>query len=601
MRAEFGCKRPYNIGMDEKELIKQKVDMVALVGETVQLKRAGSNWKGLCPFHGEKSPSFMVNPEMGIFKCFGCGEGGDCFAWVMKIEGLSFGEALQLLAEKTGVTLKQYKPSDKEQRSARLMELLAAAAEFYHYLLMKHPVGEPGREYIKGRGMKKETVEAFKLGWAPDDWEAVQRFLVQKKKFTHQELLDAGLIIGREGRSGFYDRFRGRVVFPLRNVRGQVVGFSGRIIIKDDKAPKYINSPETLLYHKGSMLFGLEVVKQDIRKAGRVILVEGEMDMLSSWQSGVKEIVAIKGSALTEEQIRLLQRYTSKLVLALDMDLAGDQAARRGLQMAEAAGMEVRVVQIEGGKDPDDMARQNPEGWKKAVDEAREVYEFLLDSAIRRHGLDSGYGKQKIVAELLPMWRGIANEVLLSHWIGKLAQRVGVDEGIIGQQIGNRQTRERNVELSPEVGEERKMRDVLEEQLTGWWLGYQPDKLLEESMKKRLRSVWVRRLLLYLEEKGTADGWLAELPEELRSKVAEVMMMPEVSQDLGAAPLDVVDGWFRRLVEIDTKDEIQDVQRKMQEAEDGGDELQLQEAQSRFSELTQQLRRLQQASSKTGG
>jgi len=262
--------------MDERELIKSKVDMVALVGETVELKKSGANWKGRCPFHSEKTPSFMVNQELGIYKCFGCGEGGDCFSWLMKIEGLSFRESIVALAEKTGVTLSNKVFDTNDQEKQEILSCLEKASSFYKYILHKQEVGAKARDYLANRGITKEAQNEFGLGYAPEDWGILMRML-GKAGFSESVMEKAGLITG-DGRK--YDRFRARVTFELRNVRGQIVGLSGRIIEKNDKAPKYINSPETLVYHKGQMVFGLDVARNAIRENGRLIIVEGELDLI---------------------------------------------------------------------------------------------------------------------------------------------------------------------------------------------------------------------------------------------------------------------------------------------------------------------------------
>lgn len=522
--------------MDEKELIRSKVDMVELVGQTVQLKRSGANWKGLCPFHQENSPSFMVNPEMGIFKCFGCGEGGDCFTWLMRIEGMSFSEALMSLAEKTGVELKRHAPSQEDRNRSRILAALTEAEGFYTYLLLEHQGEEAveAREYIYGRGITEEALRVFGLGFAPKRWDVLQKVL-RKRGFSLEELSGAGLI--KKGERSWYDAFRGRLMFALKNVRGQTVGFAGRILDADAKGPKYINTAETPVYHKGELLYGLEVTKNAIRTAGRVVLVEGELDAISSWQVGVQEVVAIKGTALTEEQIRILKRYTNVLILALDMDMAGDKAARRGWQMAETAGMEVRVARIPEGKDPDELARSDSKKWKQVVDSAVEVYAFLLDSARERYDLDTAHGKRQLVEELVPVWQEIGNDILQSHWVGELAKAVHLDEALIWKQIrsGKREVGRTKLEENVQVkkSEIKTRRDELEELWVGGLLRSDPQRLLSAEIRELVRKEWLIQLIEVFERDVLIEqgDWQRQLPEALRENVGELLLLVSVAPD----------------------------------------------------------------------
>jgi len=317
--------------MDQIEQIRQKVDVVELVGEQVVLKKAGRNFKGLCPFHEEKTPSFMVSPERQIFKCFGCQEGGDVYGWLMKREGMEFAEALRTLADKVGIELKSFRPSKEQQVREKLLEINHLASEYYHYLLMTHKLGKKALQYLMKRGITKALMKRFKLGYSSNEWEGLINFLVKKKGYKVEELEMAGL--GIKGQRGYYDRFRNRVMFSLFDHRSRVVGFAGRVFEKEETQAKYVNTPETSLYHKSNILYGLEITKEAVKKANKAVVVEGEIDAISSYKAGVKNVVAIKGSALTEGQVELLKRFCENIVLALDADVAGDQAARRKIQM----------------------------------------------------------------------------------------------------------------------------------------------------------------------------------------------------------------------------------------------------------------------------
>ena len=426
--------------MDQVEEIKGKVDIVELIQEHVPLKRAGRNFKGLCPFHGEKTPSFIVNPELQIWKCFGCSKGGDAYSFLQQIEGMEFGEALSNLAKRVGVTLESYKPTQGEQVKERLVKINTLAGQAYHYLLTQHKLGQGALEYVKGRGISDEAIEKFRIGYAPESWGLMLEFLVRKKKLAVEDLQRAGLII--KGQRD-YDRFRNRIVFPLSNHRGQIVGFAGRVMPgADEKAGgKYVNTPETEIYHKSELLYGLDITRAEIKAKGQAVVVEGEIDAIASWQGGVKNVVAIKGSALTEKQVELLRRICDTVILALDTDMAGDAAARRGISIADSVGLMVKVINSKSEtlnpkhfKDPGDWASKDPEGWKKAVAGAIPVYDFYLQSAVERYGLDVT-GKKKIGQELLPIWAGISDEIVKAHYIKLLAKTLGVEEEDVRAQL----------------------------------------------------------------------------------------------------------------------------------------------------------------------
>src|SRR4030042_2577005 len=381
---------------DQASEVKEKTDIVAILSEYLDLKKSGRNFKALFPFHSEKTPSFMVSQELQIFKCFGCGEGGDVYDFLQKYEGMDFYEALKYLANRVGVKLKTLSSGQKGEKE-RFYEINSFAQRFYNYLLTRHPVGKKALSYlIRDRKLKIETINTFGLGYSPDNPYALKRYLSDKKKIPQKDLIEAGLVFAKEGR--VFDRFRRRVIFPLHDHRGNVLGFAGRILPTENNKDlaKYINSPETLLYHKSNILYGLNITKKDIRERGFAVIVEGELDMISSWQVGVKNGVAIKGSALTQEQIKLLSRYTQSVILALDADVAGDMAARRGIQIAEKEGLEIKVARFRKYKDPDDLAKKDPRKLPLYINNAIGIWDFYVDSAFERLGSDTGTQKAKL-------------------------------------------------------------------------------------------------------------------------------------------------------------------------------------------------------------
>ncbi|MDQ3098272.1 MAG: DNA primase [bacterium] len=415
--------------------IKDKIDIVEYIGRAVQLKKAGRNFSGLCPFHGENSPSFNVSPDRQIFKCFGCGVSGDLFTFVMQHDGLSFPEAIKMLADEAGVEIQKVESPQSRAASdlkERLYEMHDAATAYYHFLLTKHEVGEESREYFQNRGIDtaSEVVTLFHLGYSAKSWDGLGEFL-KKKGFTTEEIIAGGLGVKSPSTNtqglGFYDMFRGRVMFPLYDKAGHVVGFAGRVL-GVDKTAKYINSAETAIFHKREFLFGYFQAKEYIRKKGEVILVEGEMDMLSSFQAGVKNVCAVKGSALTEEQITLLGKICNRLLLCFDADKAGDMAMRKAILLAEDRKMEIKIVQVKNGKDPDEAIRKGVQNWIESVENAIPYYDFIIQSALKRYDVKNAIGKRDIIQEVLPQLRSIKDIIIQSHYLQKLSTYLGISE-----------------------------------------------------------------------------------------------------------------------------------------------------------------------------
>lgn len=414
--------------MDPIDEIKQKIDVVDLVGEYVDLKKAGRNYRGLCPFHGEKTPSFMVSPELQIFKCFGCGEAGDIFSFYQKIEGLEFPQALENLAEKAGVKLpkKSYDP-DKSQKKV-IYALNELSAKFYNYLLTKHKVGKEALKYLKDkRGLTDATIKDFNLGYAPDSWDSLVGFL-KGKKHKGEEILAAGLIVS--AKSGNYiDKFRKRITFPLTDLSGNVVGFTARVL--DDGEPKYLNTPETLVFHKSSYLFGLDRAKVALKKDGAVF-VEGQMDVISAHQAGFLNVVASSGTSLTIGQLKLLSRYTNDITFAFDSDSAGLNALHRAIELAEKEGFNIKVAMIpEEYKDLDEFIQADSKKIKAFLADGIPAFDFFLVSALRRHNVQSPIGKKKAMADLTPIFSQISDPVLRDHYIKQISEKLDITETVV--------------------------------------------------------------------------------------------------------------------------------------------------------------------------
>jgi DNA primase len=425
--------------MKDTDLIKQKLDVVELVGEYVQLKPSGINHKGLCPFHQEKSPSFMVNRERQSWHCFGCSKGGDIFSFVQDIEGMDFVESLKLLANKAGVQLTNtFEDKAASSQKNRIKEINAKAAAFYNHVLTKMDVSKLAREYLKNRGLKDDTIAEWQIGFVPDQWDLLTQYLL-KKGHSIDDLVAAGLTIKKDNASaqsgkGFYDRFRGRIMFPIWDVHGNVVGFTGRILVETEKSGgKYVNTPVTPVYDKSSVVFGLNKAKQEIRKKNLVVMVEGQTDVIACHQAGMKNVVATSGTAFTDQQITLLKRYSENMNMAFDADAAGVKAAKRGIDLAIEQGLHVKVIEIPEGKggDPDECITQNPDVWFHSVENASPVMDWYFSRAFSGKDISNPREKQEIVDELLPEISRVPFAVEKDHWLQELAGRIGVDVTIL--------------------------------------------------------------------------------------------------------------------------------------------------------------------------
>lgn len=438
--------------MDDAEIVKSKVDIVEVISSYVPLKKAGRNFTGLCPFHTEKTPSFMVSAERQSFKCFGCGESGDVFTFLEKLESWDFRETLQELAKRTGVKLKEFAPTEKTKTRDKLVEVNKMVARFWQHLLLNHKAGEAARKYLDGRGIAREMWEKFGLGFAPDGWDNSLKFLT-KRGFSLADCASAGIILSRGGRSNsFYDRFRSRLMFPIADARGQIMGFSARVIGQEQKTePKYINTPQTEIFSKGSLLFGLNVAKDEIRKKNEAVLVEGEFDVIAASQAGVGNVVASKGTALTEMQVGLLARLCENVALCFDSDLAGDAASRRGIELMDERGLNVKVVKLGKFKDPDEFVRADATGFKKAILAAHNIYDYFIESATARFDATTAVGKKKIGQELIGLIAKITDDLVRAHYIAKLARVLDLEVNLVAEAVTKKVMPAENVSAIPEV------------------------------------------------------------------------------------------------------------------------------------------------------
>jgi DNA primase len=414
--------------------IKSRLPVIEIVGETVNLKRAGSTWKGLCPFHAEKTPSFTVSPERESWHCFGCGEHGDIFTFVMKRDGLDFREALGRLAERAGVELSAT-GAREDRRRKRLRDALEAAIAWYREVLRQANQAAPARRYLAERGFTEETLDRFGIGFAPDSWDALVKRLAARG-FSSEEMVSAGLAsMGQRGRP--VDRFRGRIIIPIRDAAGKPVGLGGRVM-PDGEGPKYLNSPATALFDKGRTLYGIDLARTSIRREKLVVIVEGYTDVMAAHQAGFTNVVASMGTALTRGQVDLATRYADAIALAYDVDLAGETATERGLleELGPSQSVtRVRVVRIPAGKDPAELFQTDPDGWRQAVDEAKPVVEYFMDRVAAEVDVGTVTGRREMAGRVLAILQRVGDPVEQDLYVQQLSRTVQVDERVLREAL----------------------------------------------------------------------------------------------------------------------------------------------------------------------
>ena len=406
--------------------VKQRLDIVEFISEYVTLQKAGRNFKGLCPFHTEKHSSFFVFPEQQSWHCFGaCGTGGDIFSFIMKKDGIDFGQALRILAQRGGVTLSPREAPSKaeDEKRERLFQINEAAAEYYYHILSATKTGATARDYLTKRKVTPETIKEFRVGFSPDAWETIKNYLLGKG-YTDKELVEAGLIIEKE-EGGSYDRFRNRLMFPICDIQGQVTGFGARVL--DDSLPKYINSPQTPIFDKSNSLYGIDRAKSAVKKKNLVIIVEGYMDVLTAHQHDWQNVVGSMGTSLTERQVEGIKRLTNNITLALDADLAGEEATLRGKAILAYSNIEANVILLPPGKDPDEVIGEEPALWQKLVEQAMPIMDFAFRSVIGNVDINKARGKSLAVQKLLPSIHEIKDPAQRFHYVEKLARALKIE------------------------------------------------------------------------------------------------------------------------------------------------------------------------------
>lgn len=522
--------------MNEIEEIKNRIDIAEFIGGYVQLKKTGRNFKGLCPFHTEKTPSFIVSPERQMWHCFGsCGEGGDIFTFHQKIDGVSFGESVKILAEKAGVKLqsRSYEPSEKKSKSYSANEL---AADFYHSILNSLK-GKAAKTYlVKKRKLTEKTMGEFNLGYATAEKDALQKELAKHNLGT-QDLEKAGLVAKKNNE--MRDLFWNRLMFPICDIAGRTVGFSARTL-DPEGLPKYINTPETEIYRKSNILYGIDLAKESIRKLDHAIVVEGNMDVIASHQAGVKNVVASSGTALTENQLLLLARLTKNLKLAFDIDFAGSEATRRAIELAWNLGFNIKIVTIKSGKDPADAAAHDPKIWKKALQNANHVIDYLFDNALARHKVSDPLGKKLIGKDLLPVIKRIPDEIEKDHYVKRLAEELSVSKESVYEALAKVGVVKTEAPKTASAGtqKERSLKNKsaeLEKNIIGLlisephYLDFAGSLLEPSDFSDTKASEIFEKILTYYNRKGdfTESKFLSSQKKEGREKISAFVMSAE--------------------------------------------------------------------------
>jgi DNA primase len=495
--------------------VKQKIDIIDIIGQHITLTKSGRTFRGLCPFHGEKHPSFYVYPEQQSWHCFGCSAGGDVFSFIMKKQGIDFGEALRELAQKAGVTIpSKREPAAESEERQKLYEVNQAAA-LYFQSMFNSSAGEKARKYTEKRGFNEKTVADFQLGYSLNSWEAMKKYLTDKG-YGEKDMLTAGLIIeGEEGKKS-HDRFRDKLMFPIADARGRVIGFGSRVL--DDSLPKYINSPQTPLFDKSGNLYALHLAKEAIREQGLVVIVEGYMDVITAHQNGFSNVVASMGTAVTEKQVNTLKRITKNITLALDADEAGEEAMLRGVEFENALDAEVKVVTLPKGKDPDDVIKEDPDAWPNLLEKALPVVDFTFN--IVASGLDLTTAKDKSLAveKLLPIIAEIKDPIRQAHYLQKLARLVQVSERSVEAALGRLKIRPKRTTVpKPEAELQPLLSNPVEDYCLSLLLQHPELKIDEELLPDYFESSPNREIFIARRESAKIE----ELRDRLDPAVQE--------------------------------------------------------------------------------
>ncbi|MBU1045888.1 DNA primase [Patescibacteria group bacterium] len=576
--------------------IKEKLDIIDVVSSYIKLEKTGANYRALCPFHSEKKPSFFVSPTRQIWKCFGCGASGDIFAFVKEIEGVEFGDALRILAKRAGVELERQDPQIQTARK-RIYDVCELATKFFEKQLYSSSIGQKAKEYLLKRGLNEESIIKWRIGFAPDSWDSLMKFL-QQKGYSIGEIKRAGLILESE-KGKVYDRFRSRIIFPIFDLNSQAIGFGGRAFGKDEEqeTAKYLNIPNTALYNKSQVLYGLNQAKIPIRKNEGCILVEGYTDVIMSHQAGVQNVVATSGTALTPLQLAVLKRYSNNLITAFDMDMAGDSATKRGIDLAQAQGFNIKVAVLANAKDPADMVAENPEAWKKFINEARSIVEFYFDSAFSKFEVKNHDEKRKISEMLIPILKRIQNKIEQSSWVKELANRLMVSEASVEEEL-NKYVPGQAITETPsprKIGNEeskKSRRDIIEERILSLLLNYPAGFASIEDRSLDCLSPRTKEITIKIKEIESRDFKQADFSEEDKDFLDFLALKGEVEVEAADKEVDVAEEirvCLKELESLTIKERLKELSDKIRIAEQENKKDEVEELCKEFHQLTESL------------
>jgi DNA primase len=600
------------------EEIKARLNIVDVVGEYVRLTKGGANWKGLCPFHSEKSPSFMVNEEKQIFHCFGCSKGGDVFTFVQEIESLDFRETLKMLAEKAGVQLAEYKgaPQEKDQKK-RVLEALELATKFFETQLWKGMGREKILGYLSGRGISDDSIRNFRLGFAPAGWDNILKFLLERG-FSLEEISKTGLLVEKsldatqdtrykiQDTKKYYDRFRDRIMFPIQDAMGVVVGYTARVAPgQDESQAKYINTPETLVYHKSKALYGLFYAKQAIKQKNFTLLVEGQMDVIACHQAGLTNTVAVSGTALTGEHVTILKRYSDNVKMLFDMDSAGRGAAKKSADLCFGQDVKVKIVTLSDGKDAAEVALKDPQLLLAAVASSVAAVEAFFAEALKEFDQKTAEGKRNIANSVLSHVANMPNQIEKNYWIKKLAHQLDVEEKVISDVLKSLTpssfvSTSRGKEPEKESAKFQNRAEIVRDLLAGLILS--DKEIWKETLEKIGSNDWVQadKLLKFLFEKGpqvdfSYENLLESVAEEQKKRLSELYFAAKYrfSQD---GVVEYAGEELRQLVNVHVeqylkelhKNKLHSIMKEIKSAEERGDKETLGKLMGEFAKLSQE-------------
>jgi DNA primase len=565
--------------MDEVSQIREKIDLVSFISEYIPLKKMGRNFKAVCPFHNEKTPSFIVSPERQIWHCFGgCNKGGDIYEFLMEYEKLEFIEALRILAKRAGVKLRESNfNAGVSSRKEVIYKLNKIALEFYHYVLTKHEAGKKALIYLtKERKLDPKLVETFMIGFSPKEGTSLSNYLINKKKYKKEDLIEAGLAF--YSGSGIMDFFRNRVMFPLFDHRGNIVGFSGRAIEEPYSGGKYINTRETLVYHKGDMFFGLNTAKEEIKNLDKAIIVEGELDTISCFSIGVKNVVAVKGTALTENQVSLMARFTKNICLCFDKDDAGYMATKRSLPSLEKKEMNITTCMFENAKDADEAIKKDPISFKKSTKKDVPIYDYIFSKTFSSFEKDKIYGKRKISEELLPIFSKISNEIVKEHYLKKLSLDLNVSLDALSKEVEKLEKNE-IVKDNPFINKKSKKPriEILEDYLISLIVQHDNPKIVLEKCLLILKDYKfeidsygkiISYLSNYFKDKINYDvrNFLGLLPKELADSFDAAYLFPLLKPEEDGY-VDEIEKVTRELRVLFLKNKIKEISERLRMGE----------------------------------